>query len=285
MSYLSDQAIERLRSAARQPANPPDLTGTRYRLIEWIGSGGMGAVYKVEDTALGRVVALKVVEDSGAVEEARIIAGLEHPGIVPVHDAGTLADGSVFYAMKLVDGSPLSEIRGALTDRLRLFQKICETVAFAHSRGVVHGDLKPSNIMIGAFGEALVMDWGLAARVTEPVRAGTIGYLAPESLLTPQSDIYALGAILRDLISNTNARPALHSIVAKAMADSPGDRYESALDLRDEVARYLAGEPVRAHRETFFERAGRLFARHRVAILLVAAYLAMRILLLIILHR
>ncbi len=285
MSYLSDQAIERLRRAAQQPAGPPDLAGTRYRPIEWIGSGGMGAVYKVEDTVLGRIVALKVVEDTGAAEEARIIAGLEHPGIVPVHDAGTLADGSVFYAMKLVEGSPLGEIRGALTDRLRLFQKICETVAFAHSRGVVHGDLKPSNIMIGAFGEALVMDWGLAARVKEPVRAGTVGYMAPESLLTPQSDIYALGAILRDLISDCSTRPALRSMVAKAMADSPSERYFSALDLRDDVARYLAGKPVRAHRETFVERAVRLFMRHRVAVLLVAAYLAMRILLLIILHR
>jgi eukaryotic-like serine/threonine-protein kinase len=283
MTYLPDEAIDRLRRAAHDDA--PDLSGTRYRLIERIGSGGMGAVYKVEDTVLGRMVALKVVEEAGAVEEARIIAGLEHPGIVPVHDAGTLSDGSAFYAMKLVEGAPLSEYAGSLADRLRLLQKICEAVAFAHSRGVVHGDLKPANIMIGAFGEALVMDWGVAALAREPIRAGTVGYMAPESSLTPQSDNYALGAILRDLVSDRTTRPAMASMVAKAMAESPGERYASALDLRDDLARYLAGEPVSAHRETTMERAGRLFVRHRVAILLVAAYLAMRILLLITLHR
>ncbi len=285
MSYLPDEAIDRLRRAAHDPVGAPDLSNTRYRLIELIGRGGMGAVYKVEDTVLGRMVALKIVEDAGGVEEARIIAGLEHPGIIPVHDAGTLADGSAFYAMKLVEGSALSEIRGPLKDGLRVYQKICEAVAFAHSRGVVHGDLKPANIMIGAFGEALVMDWGVAAQARQRVRAGTIGYMPPESPLTPQSDIYALGAILRDLVSDAATRPAMASIVGKAMAEAAGDRYASALDLRDDVARYLAGEPVTAHRETLVERAARLFVRHRVAILLVAAYLAMRILLLIILHR
>ena len=152
MKYLSDDAIARL----RQVVDAPDVSGTRYRIVEKIGRGGMGAVYKAEDTVLGRMIALKVLDEEN--EEAHIMAALEHPGIVPVHDAGRLPDGRVFYAMKLVDGVPLHDFRASLPDRLRVFQKICEAVAFAHSRGVTHGDLKPENIMIGAFGEALVLD-------------------------------------------------------------------------------------------------------------------------------
>jgi serine/threonine protein kinase len=279
--YLPDETVDRLRRAL----DIPDLAGTRYRLIEEIGRGGMGAVYKAEDTVLGRMVALKVADEVDAAGEARIMAGLEHPGIVPVHDAGTLPDGRAFYAMKLVEGAPLSMYRAPLAERLRLFQKICEAVAFAHSRGVYHGDLKPDNVMIGAFGEALVMDWGVAAIARHGVLAGTRGYMAPERTINMLADIFALGAILRDLTEHENARPALPSIVVKAMAERPEQRYASALELRDEVARYVDGEPVRAHRENVGERAARLFARYRTAVLLLVAYLAMRILLLIFLHR
>src|SRR5881397_3038329 len=133
----------------------------------------MGVVWLAEDIQLDRRVALKVLylpEQSGDLEarllrEARILARLEHPGIVPVHDAGTLADGRVFYAMKYVQGLRLDQHLPALpapADRLRVFQRICDAVAFAHSRGVLHRDLKPQNVMVGAFGEVLVMDWGVA---------------------------------------------------------------------------------------------------------------------------
>jgi serine/threonine protein kinase len=97
--------------------------------------------------------------------EARIIARLEHPSIVPVHDVGELPDGRVFYVMKFVQGSRLDQYAQdtrSLPDLLRIFQKVCEAVAFAHAHGVIHRDLKPENIMVGAFGEVLVMDWGLA---------------------------------------------------------------------------------------------------------------------------
>src|SRR5205085_1809785 len=111
VSGLSEGAIGRLRAAVREP----DLEGTRYTLVRLLGEGGMGAVYEAEDTALGRRVALKVLDlpDPGAelsrrlVEEARVLGRLEHPGIVPVHDVGTLADGRVFYAMKRVEGERL----------------------------------------------------------------------------------------------------------------------------------------------------------------------------------
>ncbi len=281
MKYLPDEAIGRLRRAA----DAPDFSGTRYRVIEEIGRGGMGIVYRAEDSVLGRTVALKVMDDASTEREARIMASLEHPGIVPVHDAGILPDGRAFYAMKLVEGTPLSSDGGALADRLRVFQKICEAVAFAHSRGVVHGDLKPDNVMIGAFGEALVMDWGVAALSGPGVIAGTRGFMAPEMTVSQAADIYALGAILRGLKQGHQSRAALDAIVARAMARVAADRYGSALELRDEVARYVDGERVLAHREGIGERAARLFVRHRTAILLVAAYLAMRIALLVFMRR
>ncbi len=105
------------------------------------------------------------------IREAQIIARLEHPGIVPVHDVGTLPDGRIFYAMKYVRGSRLDEYaaQGApLRDRLRKFQAVCDAVAFAHAHGVIHRDLKPQNIMIGSFGEVLVLDWGVAKISDDP---------------------------------------------------------------------------------------------------------------------
>ena len=132
----------------------------------------MGAVWLVEDSTLHRAVALKVLsaENSSAdlaarlMQEAVILARLEHPGIVPVHDAGTLPDGRTFYCMKHVEGQTLDRYsdRLPLRQRVQLFQRITEPLAFAHSRGVIHRDLKPGNIMVGAFGEVLIMDWGLA---------------------------------------------------------------------------------------------------------------------------
>ena len=121
-----------------------DLSGTPYRLVREIGKGGMGTVYCVEDTRLGREVALKALDVE--VEEARVMARLEHPGIVPVHDVGRLPDGRAYYVMKLVRGERLDAwlARGpALPARVRLFQRLCEAVGFAHAQGVVHRDLKP----------------------------------------------------------------------------------------------------------------------------------------------
>ena len=169
MNWLSDDALRRLRSAA----GSPDLSGTRYRLLEFVARGGMGVVYLAEDSVLRRRVALKILDPVASspglaarlLREARILARLEHPGIVPVHDVGTLADGRVFYAMKFVEGRRLDhhlQQIHSVPERLRLYGKICEAVAFAHARGILHRDLKPENVMVGPFGEVLVMDWGLA---------------------------------------------------------------------------------------------------------------------------
>jgi serine/threonine protein kinase len=169
MNWLSDDAISRLQAASALP----DLAGTRYRLIQRIGSGGMSAVYLAEDAVLQRRVALKILDLPDAsgdlaarlLREAHILARLEHPGIVPVHDAGTLADGRIYYAMKYVEGQRLDQLiksTATLSDRLRVFQRICDAVAFAHAHGILHRDLKPENIMVGPFGEVLVLDWGIA---------------------------------------------------------------------------------------------------------------------------
>jgi len=339
MKFLSDRAVNRL----RQSTNVPDLSGTRYQLLERVARGGMGVVYAALDELLGRRVALKVLDVPVADgdlarrlnREARVLAHLEHPGIVPVHDVGTLADGRVFYAMKFVEGQRLDKHIEAVTslpDRLRLFLRICDAVAFAHARRVLHRDLKPANVMVGAFGEVLVMDWGLAKILREqPAEApeedpettilpaaegrggprdatqatqvtgqgtvlGTPGYMSPEQArgdvahLDERSDIFSLGAVLRFLFTvpataNSHLRwqrdKALEAICAKATESDPASRYASVPDLSADVSRYLDGLPVSARKETVLEKAARFYQRYTVAILLIAAYLVMRILLLI----
>jgi len=231
MRYLSDRTVRHLRRVAEWP----DLGETKYRLIEELGRGGMGAVYLAEDMVLGRRVALKVLGAAAATpgsvdrlwNEARILARLEHPGIVPIHDAGALPDGRIYYAMKRVDGKRLDELAPSLSrsERLRAFQRICEAVAFANARGVLHRDLKPENVMVGSFGEVLVMDWGVAKALDAPAGAsapdaegarpdataagavvGTLAYMSPEQAegaadrIGAATDVYGLGAILYFLL-------------------------------------------------------------------------------------
>ena len=270
MNWLSDNTIARLRDIAEQP----DLAGTRYELVRELGRGGMGIVYEVRDHRLERNVAMKVVDEEWRAE-AKIIAALEHPGIVPVHDAGDLPDGRFYYTMKLVRGERLDAwaLQGhARTERLRLFARICEPVGFAHANGVVHRDLKPENVMVGEFGAALVMDWGVANV------AGTPGYMPPEKSRDARSDVYALGAILNFLVED-RPRP-LRAIIARATADDPSQRYATARELGDDVLRFLDGEPVSAYRENVLERASRFLERHRALVAMLLAYLIMRALIL-----
>ena len=279
MTWLSDDAVARL----RQIAEAPDLTGTRYELVRELGRGGMGVVYEVRDSELERNVAMKVATEEWT-REARIIAGLEHPGIVPVHDSGTLADGRFFYTMKLVRGVRLDQWAAqahGLTERLRLFARICEPVAFAHASGVVHRDLKPENVMVGELGTVLVMDWGVARAFEEHdgMVAGTMGYMAPEQArgdrADARSDVFALGVLLRSLLAEP-PRP-LAAIIRKSTSPGPSDRYADARELREDILRFLDGEPVTAYREGLLERVGRWASRNRVLLALLAAYLVMRL--------
>ena len=359
MSALDDRVVDHL----REVADLPDLTGTRYQILRRLDRGGMGTVYLVKDTALGRDVALKVLnapDPDGAtaarlVAEARHLARLEHPSIVPVHDVGELPDGRVYYAMKQVRGLRLDvwrlqeaqeRLESSRPGMLRLFQRICEAVAFAHAAGVIHRDLKPENIMVGEFGEALVMDWGVAKLMggagggngarppgtplapagcdtdtmpagvtTEGSVIGTPAWMSPEQArgetdrLDARTDVHALGGILyfllsgrppwhgataRDVMRQVAAGPppdlrrddpgiprSLAAICAKAMAADPAGRYDSALQLSDDVARFLDGLPVLAHPESVLEKALRLLDRYRAIIWVIGAYVVMRLLVLI----
>jgi serine/threonine protein kinase len=327
MTRLADAAIARLREAATWPALPPD----RYEIRRPLGRGGMGTVYAAYDRRLEREVAIKVSNapapstdlERRLRQEARVLARLEHPGIVPVHDAGALEDGRWFYVMKCVRGETLPQHVAALAGEaamLAVFERIAETVAFAHAAGVVHRDLKPSNVMIGAFGEVLVLDWGVArilgdlddstsappassgtAPGTEAgTRIGTAGFMAPEqqrgdaATAGPAADVYSLGGLAFWLLAGQpppassdeaerrlaaiRPKPSrrLRAIVARCLAEAPGDRYPDAAALAADLGRYRAGQPVAAHPESALERVGRFLDRYRAFILLVAAYLVMR---------
>src|SRR3954453_9331804 len=199
---ISEPALDRLSGMFQRP----DVSGTRYELVSILGRGGMGVVYLARDTVLDREVALKIVEPpSHDANEARILARLEHPGIVPVHDFGQLPDGRLFYAMKRVRGDRLDVWMSSSRDpvqRLGVFLRVCEAVAFAHAHGIVHRDLKPENVMVGEFGEVLVLDWGIAElRGASGAIAGTPDYMAPEqargdAAIDHRADVFALGVML-----------------------------------------------------------------------------------------
>jgi len=277
------EQVERLRRLARQP----EFQDQRYRLVRELAHGGMGTVYLAQDTQLGRNVAIKVVHPGDhpqrLLAEARTLAQLEHPGIVPVHDAGELADGRLYFVMKYVEGARLDDYAGRapLGERLRVFSRIVEAVAFAHSRGIPHRDLKPHNIMVGSFGEVLVLDWGQPG-------AGTPGWMAPEHTVdaagSQAGDIFALGLILNGL-TRPFGQPALEAISGKAAHPSAAERYPSAEELRRDLNRYLDLDRVEAYRETWLQAGRRIVQRHRVAVMLIATYVFVRFLLIFFLGR
>jgi serine/threonine protein kinase len=220
------------------------------------------------------MVAIKVLDPEFAAE-ARLIARLEHPAIVPVYETGVLEDGRAWYAMKLVAGTRLDrhiENGPSLGERLRVVRRAGEALAFAHASGVLHRDLKPQNIMVGAFGEVYVMDWGVEAV------AGTPAFRAPDPELDQRSDIYGLGALLRYVLP-PNASPALAAIAAKAMSADPAARYPDAEQLLADIERFQDGLAVEAWSEPLWHRTRRFAVRNAVLLSLLAAYALVKFLL------
>ncbi len=298
--------------ARGRPAAPGgDECLGRLQILAELGRGGMGRVVEARDPQLGRAVAVKLLIDAsqctGAqlarfVSEARITAQLEHPNIVPVHDMGVTEDGEFYFVMRKVQGWSLQETLTALgegrpelvaawprTRLLHAFIQICNAVAYAHDQGVLHRDLKPDNVMLGPFGEVLLMDWGVAGRLagwSEPVSTevvdmmtlsrtldgaaiGTIGFMSPEQAngrmreLDERSDVWSLGAILYQLLALCPAyvgRTPFAVLYASVngLPDDPRDRAPDR-GIPEEIAqiclRALAPEP-----EDRFPTAGALAA-------------------------
>lgn len=223
--------------SAESPASPQAQAESDFVIESLLGEGGMGSVFLARQSSINRPIALKVIKNQkeldeyalhGFIAEASVTGELDHPNIIPVYDLGADEQGNAFYAMKRVVGRSWADLMPTLSlaENLAVLLRAADAVAFAHARGVLHRDLKPENIMLGDFGEALVMDWGLAVRC-EPVGgreglpvsrsatllngrnalAGTPSYMAPEMALgdaariDARSDIYLLGAILYEILA------------------------------------------------------------------------------------
>ncbi len=276
--------------------------GGKIDVHHTIGEGGMGVVHLATQATLGRHVAVKTLrkgmgdEDAALriLREAWITGALEHPNVVPVHDVGVDASGAPVIVMKRIEGRVWSHLmrdaaeitrRFAVTDpldwNLRTLVSVCNAVHFAHSRGILHRDLKPDNVMIGEFGEVYVLDWGIAVSLKDDPSgrlpaasdardiAGTPHYMAPEMLLgepsaySPRTDVYLLGGILFEIFAGEPPHKGndVHAIVTnillsaptfapnfpaeakriclRALEREPGNRFESALELRLAIDEYL----------------------------------------------
>ena len=312
-----------------------------------LATGGMGRIVAAHDRRLGRQVALKEVLVANPelrrrfTREVKLTARLQHPNIITVHEAGTWPDGEPFFAMKLVAGRSLDKViaeKTTLEARLALLPSViavADALAFAHRERVIHRDLKPANVLVGDFGETVVIDWGLAKDLaaTEageagevvldavgPYRSATAGdstetafgavlgtpaYMPPEQArgehVDERADVYALGALLYHVLSGrapvvgpsveavlasviTEPVPAvrtlepripieLDTIIAKAMAPEPADRYATAVTLAEDLRRFQTGQLVGAHHYTSWQLVQRWIRRRRTPLAVAAVAL------------
>jgi len=285
------------RTSGDAPISSERLQQADLKIGTLLGQGGMGRVSLAFDPVLSREVAVKQLSrelsDNEAfrqdfIREARINGGLHHPGIVPVHALHIGADGSLMFTMQAVNGQNLREwlesperpvgSRQRLEEGLEIFLKICDALAYAHSRGVLHCDIKPDNVMVGGYGSYYLMDWGLSRPFVHEVPASTCGtpaYMAPEQArnhtLDERADIFCLGAILLEIMADTTpygrgtaaycqaravrgdvidvvaaaqgvgVSPRVCKIIQRAIAPKREDRYQTVTELRDDVRAFLLG--------------------------------------------
>lgn len=288
-----EQALGRGLAAELDSAWAPGRVIGAYRLERLLATGGMDAVFvaRKADGELKRPVALKLVP-AGLVNdetvarfrrERDLLAGLVHPNIAALLDAGISDDGQPWFAMEYIEGVRFDhwserESTGR-TACMRQFHVLAEAVAFAHRNLVVHGDLKPGNVMIGKNGRLRLLDFGIARLMNEIPREDapryfTTRYAAPErrtgSHAGTASDVYSLGVMLRDIVAardwgRGSAGRDLAAIATRASADKPEQRFESARGLADDIQRWLRGEPVLAREGGIGYRLGRRARRHPVA--------------------
>jgi serine/threonine protein kinase len=275
------RVLQRARVAT---ARPDGADCADYVLGDLIGSGGMGLVYAGTQLSLERPVAVKVLRpelltDARArdsfFEEAFVTADLDHPNTVPVYEIGLTDAGAPFYAMKVVRGVKWSTTlaANALAQNLHVLLMVSDVVAFAHGKGVIHRDLKPENVMLGPYGEVLLMDWGLAASIGNPraqrvtaetLCSGTPAYMPPEvagyalDRIGTASDVYLLGGILYEIVTGltphggedlmeciraaernelqpTNNAGELMDIALRALRTDPAERHASVKDFAAEI--------------------------------------------------
>jgi len=324
-------------------AGPPDMDrerleamqgefGGRYEIIEALGHGGMGAVYKARQKQPSRIVVLKVLLNGRFASrkyrqrfarEAQAVARLKHHGIVSVYEYGEVA-GQPYFSMEYVEGCDLREyvLKHQLDKRrtCELVMKISRAVAYAHQRGVIHRDIKPTNILVDGQGEPRLLDFGLARmagdnseeqpQMTEAGEVmGTPSYMSPEQTLgrpeeiDVRSDVYSTGVLLYELLTGMlpyridRARPLeslrvirdyvpkrpsgvnpkldgdLDAIVMKCIEKERDLRYQSAVELTEDIRRYLRGHPVEARHTTTFYHLRKLIWRHRSLFVPMAACL------------
>ena len=309
-----------------------DKSGRHYKLLKVIAEGGFGRIFLAEDLILGRLIVIKSLKEAHLdrtesvrkfISEAKLTSQLDHPAIVPLFSLDTDSTDGLHLAMQLVNGITLKEYlkqaraqqpvfgrsyERSLQPRLESFLKVCDAIEYCHSRGIIHCDLKPDNIMLGRHGEVYVMDWGIACPSGTDRKGhldGTPAYMAPETLLEgatdPKTDVFSLGMILnelvtlRDPVTGADSReviekitsgqfepsrprnpkqhisPALRAIIEKARAADPADRYASAKELASDIRHYLFNEEVSARPDSLIQKFMRFTYRHRYASLLTMA--------------
>jgi Tol biopolymer transport system component len=242
---------------------------SRYRLLGLIGTGGMGVVYRAEDTLLGRAVALKFLPPMLApnhqakarfLNEARAASALDHPNLCTVYEVGETAEGQLFLAMAFYEGETLKQRleRGplALAEALRIATQVARGLVKAHDYGIVHRDIKPANLMLTPDGIVKILDFGLARLPDQTLSGplfGTPGYMSPEQArfgaVDGRSDIWSLGAVLREMLPD--APPEVEALLSRMLAEEPADRYPDAGALLDDLSaleRAAAADPRPARR-------------------------------------